>query len=71
MRAAVLKISYQFPDTPDGRLMLGILNRAALDLLDEGHAREAERYIRNAPHAELCGVDPMWINEVFQRLECF
>lgn len=71
IRAAMRKIAAQFPDYPEAKLMLGIVNQAANDLLDKTHKDEAKRYLMNAVHAETCGVDPAWIRETFEKMECF
>ena len=71
IRAAMRRIAAQFPDQPEAKLMLGIINQAANDLLDKTHKDEAERYLRNAVHAEVCGVEPIWIRETFEKMGIF
>jgi hypothetical protein len=69
MRALVKKIGCQFPDTPEGRLMLSVINIALSDLITNRGGIEAERFREDARrylsgdmwHALLCGVDPEWI----------
>lgn len=65
-RAAMRKISAQFPDTDEGRLMCAILNCAVVDLGDKNHRHSALRYLnqREIFHAELCEVDSVWVREV-------
>lgn len=69
--AAMRRISMQFPDTPEARLMLAIIDQAGRDLLENTHRSEAKRYLNNAVHAELCGVDRVWVKETFENLVCF
>lgn len=71
IRAAMRRIGAQFPDKPEAKLMLGIINQAANDLLDKNHKDGAERYLRNAFHAETCGVEPIWIRETFEKMGIF
>lgn len=69
MRALVNKISCQFPDTPEGRLMCAVINIALSDLITNrrGHdvdinRNNAKRYLNGDMwHALVCGVDPDWI----------
>jgi len=66
-RAAMRKISYQFPETPEGKLMCAIVSNAIIDLgsADKAIRLPAIRYL-NATiyHAEICEVDSVWIREV-------
>lgn len=71
IRAAMRRIGAQFPDYPEAKLMLGIINQAANDLLDKTYKDEAERYLRNAVHAEVCGVTPIWVRETFEKMGIF
>lgn len=68
IRAAMIRIGAQFPDGPEARLMLEIINRAALDLMNKTYKCNAERYLRNAIHAEVCGVSPVWVRETFETM---
>jgi len=69
MHALVKKISCQFPDTAEGRLMLAVVNIALSDLITNRRGTEIERYRENAArylsgdiwHALVAGVDPEWI----------
>lgn len=69
MRALVKKIGCQFPDTPEGRLMLSVINIALSDLITNRGGTEVERYRADARrylsgemwHALVCGVDPEWV----------
>jgi hypothetical protein len=69
MRALVNKIGCQFPDTPEGRLMLSVINIALSDLITNRRGTEVERYRVDARrylsgemwHALVSGVDPEWI----------
>lgn len=69
MHALVSKISCQFPNTAEGRLMLAVINVALSDLITNRRGPEMERYRDNAKrylrgdmwHALVAGVDPDWI----------
>jgi len=69
MRALVNKIGCQFPNTPEARLMLSIINIALSDLITNRRGTEVERYREDARrylsgdmwHALVCGVDPEWV----------
>lgn len=69
MHALVSKISCQFPNTAEGRLMLAVINIALSDLITNRRGTEIERYRDNARrylsgemwHALVAGVDPEWI----------
>lgn len=71
IRAALHRIATQFPDCPEANLMFAIIDQAAVDLLNWGYREEAKRYLMYSGHAELCGVDPVWIRETFEKLGCF
>lgn len=74
LRSLCRRIRYQFPRTPEGALMSGIVERAVLDLGESGaepgcdgmDVREhALRYLASdMPHAQIAGVDPAWIRKV-------
>jgi hypothetical protein len=67
-RAAMRKISYQFPDTAEGRLMCAVVNCAVTDLSDGTYRNSALRYLNGVmPHAEICEVDSVWIHEVLTK----
>lgn len=69
VRAIVRKIGYQFPNCPEGRLMLGIVAVALNDLITNRQGGEHEVYRERAArylqgdmwHALVAGVDPEWI----------
>lgn len=69
VRALVRKMSYQFPNCPEGRFMLGVIAVALNDLITNRHGGEweiyreaAARYLRGDMwHAHVAGVDPDWI----------
>lgn len=83
LSVAFKKISYQFPDTPEGQLMLAIVYKAFQDALlhkrncDVGRGSESYRKSAKAealiyidsimPHAEACGVDSGWICRVVRQ----
>lgn len=69
MHALINKIRCQFPDTPEARLMLAVINIALVDLISNRRGTEIERNRDNAArylsgemwHALVAGVDPEWI----------
>lgn len=75
VRAIVRKISYQFPDCPEGRFMLGVIAVALNDLITNRHGTDAEvnreaaaYYLRGEMwHAHVAGVDPEWIRAQLAR----
>lgn len=75
MRALMNKIRCQFPDTPEGRLMLAVINCALSDLLSNRTGLEVERNRRNAAHylagniwhAYISGIDAEWIHLQLRR----
>ena len=68
IRAAMRKITAQFPDKPESKLVVGIINQAALDTLERNLKDGAEKYLRNSFHAEMCGVNPIWVRETFVKM---
>lgn len=71
IRAAMRRIGAQFPDKPEAKLMFGVINQAANDLLEDSYKIEAERYLKNPIHAEMCGVNPIWVRETFEKMGIF
>ena len=70
-RMLVAKIKPQFPvDTPEGKLMFAIIERAILDANGKHeHREEAKRYLRGPiPYAVACGVDPEWIRFMAKKI---
>jgi len=68
-RAAMRRVSAQFPSTPEAKLMCAIVGCAVTDLFDKSTRRDAERYLTGEmKHAELCGVDSVWIRETLQKV---
>jgi len=63
------RISSQFPKIPEARLCCAIVAQAANDLLDKKERASAERYLKNAKHAELCVVDVDWVKESFEKAQ--
>jgi hypothetical protein len=69
VRAVIRKISFQFPDCPEGRFMLAVIAVALNDLITNRHGGEYEIYREAAArylqgdiwHAHIAGVDPEWI----------
>jgi len=69
VHALVRKMSYQFPDCAEGRLMLGVISVALNDLITNRQGGEIEVYRERAAyylrgdmwHAHIAGVDPDWI----------
>lgn len=59
--AAILKISTQFPECPEGKLCLAIIKTAI-------HDRDSRFLSGDMWPAQLCGVDPDWIRLVLRRL---
>ena len=57
------KIGYQFPDTPEGSLMYSIIDQAIADAL-RGESSAIKFLTSTIPHAEICGVDSKWVQEV-------
>ncbi len=69
-RAAMRKISYQFPNYPECQLMCAIVMHAIIDLgsTDKAIKLPAIRYLSGSIyHAELCEVDSVWIREVLTK----
>lgn len=68
-RAAMRRISAQFPSAPEAKLMCAIVGCAVTDLFDKSTRRGAEQYLTGEmKHAELCGVDSVWIRETLQKV---
>lgn len=75
VRALIRKISYQFPDCPEGRFMLAVIAVALNDLITNREGGEYEiyreaaaRYLRGEMwHAHIAGVDPDWIRAQLAR----
>lgn len=68
--AALCKIKAQFPKTHESKLMFSIIKQAAIDLNDRSKSirNDAKHYLKNAVHAEMCGVDKTWVSETFEKL---
>lgn len=67
INAVMRRIRFQFPDSPEAKLCCAIVWQAANDLLDKKEHDSAVRYLKDAKHAELCGVDPVWVRESFEK----
>ena len=49
--------------------MCAVVGCAVADLFDKSTRRDAERYLNGEmKHAELCGVDSVWIRETLQKV---
>ena len=63
------KVSPQFPNTPDGRLMFVVVAQAVSDLQNSQNRYDANKYLQGRMiHAEVCGVDPQWIRNVLRSI---
>ena len=71
INAVMRRIRAQFPETPEAKLCCAIVEQAATDLMNKDYKSSAEEYLMNAKHAELCGVDTVWIKESFQKAGLF
>jgi len=68
-RAAVRRISAQFPPLPEARFLCAIVGVAVADLVEDGYRRSAKAYLSGEiKHAELCGVDSAWVRETLQKV---
>ncbi len=68
-RAICKKIKYQFPDSPEGKLMFGIVQSAIHDLMTANHRRSAILYLTSdIPHAEIAGVNAKWIRDQLRKV---
>ena len=68
-KAALRKICFQFPETPEGRLMFAIFEQTIMDLFIREHNNSAMVHLYgNIPEASLCGVDPGWIRSVLIKM---
>jgi len=73
------KIGPQFPQSPEGRLMLAVVGQAIRDLHGRGRGCElrarrqresAARYLGGEmPHAEACGVSSHWVRKIMRDVE--
>lgn len=71
-RLVIEKIAYQFPDTPEGRLMLAVVGQAICDLVTQAKGSDIALAKRRAAaylcgeiwHAQAAGVDPDFIRRV-------
>lgn len=64
------KISYQFPDSPEGRLWAAVVRQAIQDLCGRTNIarNHAVRYLfGRVIVAEMCGVDPDWIRSQVKK----
>lgn len=72
------KIGYQFPDTPEGKLMFAILDLAIRDFAmtvrrnrvdhDEAIKISAYRYLKgDMEHCQRVGIDPAWVRRVINE----
>ena len=68
-RAINAKLRSQFPDSPDGRFMFAIVERAILDLTVASEREEAYIYITSPeiPHAEICEISSEWIHRLLLK----
>ena len=67
-RAVMRRVAAQFPLLPEAKLMCAIIGGAVTDLFDKSHRRAAEDYLNGEmKHAEMCGVDSVWIRESLQK----
>lgn len=72
LNIATKKISHQFPNTPEGKLMFDIISVAINDLGHGAHRESAENFLKNEiPQAEICGVGSNWIKKVLLECEVF
>ena len=64
------KISYQFPDSPEGKLWAAVVRQAIQDLYGRTKtaSKDAVRYLSDRiMAAELCGVDSEWIRSQVKK----
>jgi len=62
------KLSYQFPDCREGRLMAAVLTQAILDLFDEREMNSAINHLKGRIwEAEVCGVSADWIRSQLNK----
>jgi len=67
-RAAMRRISAQFPNMPEAKLMCAVIGGAVSDLFDNTMRGAAVRYLNGEiKQAEMCGVDSVWVRETLQK----
>lgn len=67
----IKKIGYQFPITPEGKLMKSIVSQAIRDSHSPYSLTRyrSRTYIEESlVHAEICGVDPEWIRKMAKKI---
>ena len=66
LNAICRKLSYQFPQTPPGKLFFAIVEMAIKDLVgNKSDKAGALRYLQgDMPHAMACGVEPDYVRRV-------
>ena len=71
MHAALRRISAQFPQLPEARLMLAVIANAICDLSDKSYRKSALSYLRTANyyHAEICGISSAWIHDTLEQMD--
>ena len=68
---ATKKIGYQFPKTPEGKLMWAVVRQAIEDLYrPQSECTTALLYLKGPMwHAQSCGVDPDWIRLILRKMK--
>ena len=72
LRCAMRRIAAQFPQTPEARLMLAVIQNAVSDTLIRQFRPSAIRFLKGEIWpAMMCGVNPEWIRETLEEVDCF
>ncbi len=67
-QAVATKVGYQFPKTPEGKLMRHIFVQSVTDLYLWAHRRSAVLHLQGWMfEAEVCGINSEWIRYQFRQ----
>lgn len=69
IRAVMTKVRRQFGQDNESVLMFSVIERAALDLIDDDYRQSAKHYLNSEMyHALMCGIEPGWIRKQLRAI---